>query len=265
MKATYRRDNSPARGKLLILGTLVLVSVFVLSYSPIRGTISRAVYSTAPGLWEFGGNMSDSWDAFWGEFRLKRSLVHENEVLQEEVSRMQAQVLDRNLLEERVHELEEKLGRAGNDDRVTARVLAGPGRTPYDTLVIDAGTEQGVQVLDRVVYAGAGVVGTVVEAYPTSAKVSLFSSPDKETMVVIGTQAIPATAFGRGMGNFEAKIPQGSLVITGDTVLIPGEHLIIGTVGAVEEKPAEPFMRVFFRTSFNIAAIQSVEVVKSIK
>lgn len=265
MKATYRRDNSPVKGKLLTLGVLVLVSVFVLSYGPVRGAISRAVYSTAPGLWELGGNMGSSWDAFWGEFRLKRSLVHENEILQEEVSRMQAQVLDRNLLEERVHELEEKLGRAGNDDRVTARVLVGPGRTSYDTLIINAGAEQGVQVLDRVVYAGAGVVGTVVEAYPTSSKVSLSSSPGKETMVVIGAQAISVTALGRGMGNFEAKVPHGSLVVVGDTVLIPGEHLMIGVVGAIEEKPAEPFIRVFFRTPFNIAAIRSVEVIKNIK
>jgi hypothetical protein len=81
--------------------------------------------------------------------------------------------------------------------------------------------------------------------------------------VVIGGNVIPATAHGRGMGNFEAKIPQGSLVASGENVLIPGEDLILGVVGAIEENPGEPFMRVFFRTPFNISAIDSIEVIKS--
>jgi cell shape-determining protein MreC len=162
----------------LTLVAIILTSTFVLFYDPVRGAVSGAVYSVAPGIWELGGRVGDSWSVFWGEFRLKRSLVHENEVLQKEVARMQGQMLDRNLLEERVVELEGKLGRAGSDDRVTARVLAGPGRSPYDTLVIDAGSEQGILVGDHVVYTGAGVIGTVAEVYPTSAKVRLFSSLD---------------------------------------------------------------------------------------
>lgn len=265
MKATYRRDNSPAKRKFITLAIILFTGAGILLLGSVRGGVSQAVYTTAPGLWELGGTVENSWSAFWGEFRTKRTLVHENETLQEEVARMQAQMLDRNLLEERVVELEGKLGRVGSDERVTARVLLGPGQSPYDTLIIDAGTEQGVHVLDRVVYAGAGVIGSVIEAYPTSAKINLFSSPGKETSVVIGGQAIPATARGRGMGNFEAKIPQGSLVVTGENVLIPGEDLIVGTVGSIEEKPAEPFAHIFFRTPFNISAIRSVEVIKSKK
>ena len=263
MKATYRRDNSPAKKKILTLGVLILISFFVLFYGPLRNGISRGIYSVAPGLWDLGVSVGSSWNSFWGEFRLKRSLVHENEVLQEEVARMQAQMLDRNLLEERVVELEGKLGRVGSDDRVTARVLAGPGHSAYDTLVIDAGSEQGILVGDRVVYAGAGVVGLTVEVYPTSSKVSLLSSPDKETAVVIGKEAVPTTARGRGMGNFESKIPQGSIVAVGDNVLIPGENMILGIVGSIEGKPSEPFIHVLFRLPFNIAAIRSVEVIKS--
>lgn len=263
MKATYRRDNSLAKKKLLTLAVVVLVSVFVLFFSPVRGAISRTVYITAPWMWDMGNNVGISWNAFWGEFSMKRSLVHENEALKEEVARMQAQMLDRNLLEEQVVELEGKLGRIGSDDRVTARVLAGPGRSAYDTLVIDAGSEQGILVDDSVVYAGAGVIGVIAEVYPTSSKVSLLSSPDKETMVTMGKEAIPTTARGRGMGNFESKIPQGSVVAVGDNVLIPGENMILGIVGSVEGKPSEPFMKILFRMPFNLSAVRSVEVIKS--
>ncbi|MHB1118234.1 MAG: rod shape-determining protein MreC [Minisyncoccota bacterium] len=263
MKATYRRDNLPAKKKFLTLTALVLLSVLVLSYGPVRSMISRTVYLVAPGVWELGGITASRWNIFWGEFRLKRSLVYENSLLREELARMQVQVLDRNLLEEHVRELEEKLGRAGSDDRVAARVLSGAGRAPYDTLIVDAGTDQDVLIGDRVVYAGMGVIGTVAEAYPDSAKVVLFSSPGEEVTVVIGEQAIPAVARGRGMGNFEAKIPQGSAVFLGENVLVDGGDLILGTVGAIEEEPSEPFMRVYFRTPFNIATVRSVEVIKN--
>lgn len=262
MKATYRHDNLSARRKFLMLALTVVLGVLVLSYGPVRGAISRAVYGIAPEVWTWGGTFQNSWHAFWGEFRLKRSLVSENEALQEEVARMQAQVLDRNLLEEKVTALEESLGRTGSDNRIVAHVLAGPGRSPYDTLVIDAGTEQGIALADRVVYAGAGVIGEIIEVYSSSAKVKLFSSPGENTPILIGAQAIPVVAHGRGMGNFEADVPRGSLVIEGDKAMVPGESLILGIVGAIEETPAEPFTRVFLRTSFNIATIRSVEVIK---
>lgn len=265
MKVTYRRDNVLARRKFLVPVALVIIGVLMLSYGPLRNVVSRAVYSTAPEIWELGGIVGNSWGAFWSEFRLKRALVHENKVLQEEVALMQVRVLDRNLLEGRIRELDEKLGRADGDDRVSARVLSGAGQNPYDMLVIDVGTRQGVLVGDQVVYTGAGIIGTVVEAYTTSAKVSLFSSPNKETMVVFAGQAIPATARGRGMGNFDAKVPQESLIVLGENVLIPGKDMILGVVGAIEKTPSEPFMKVFFRTPFNIATIRSVEVIKSKK
>jgi hypothetical protein len=84
--------------------------------------------------------------------------------------------------------------------------------------------------------------------------------------VLIGPRGIPGVARGRGMGNFETKVPQGSSVSVGDEVRLSGNALILGIVGAVDEKPAEPFVRVLFRTTFNIAEIRSVEVlVKKVK
>ena len=255
-----RRAKAQPRRKNIALALLVAVSAFALLYAPVRGALTSMAYNTAPGIWRFGENIHDAWTAVSVNFHIKRSLLHENEVLHEDVARMQTQVLDRNLLEERVTKLEEALGRAGSDSRVVADVLVSPSQTPYDTLVIDAGTEHGIAVGDRVVYAGAGVVGEVTEAYESSAKVKLYSFPGEEQSVSIGSHAVPGVVRGRGMGNFEVKVSQGSLVAQGDEVRTSGGNLILGTVGSVEEKPAEPSARVLFRTLFNIAEIRSVEV-----
>lgn len=260
MKMTHRRSNPLLTRKSVALIVLVTISAFALLYSPLRAMLTQVVYTVAPRAWSIGDTASGTWGSLVANFRIKRSLVYENEQLHTEIDRMQTQVLDRNLLEEKVLKLEEALGRAGSDNRVVASVLAGPGQSPYDTLAIDAGAEHGIAVGDVVVYAGAGVIGTVAEVSISSAKVKLYSSSGEEHLVLIGEHSIPTTARGRGMGNFEAKVPQGSVVAVGDTVLLPKDNLILGTVQLVEEKPAAPFITVLFRTPFNIAEIRSVEV-----
>ena len=245
---------------------VILFCIFSLLYRPVRELISQTIYAQASAVWKFGGVVGDTWNGFWGSFRSSGSFIKDNDTLKEEINRMQAEVLDRNLLSERVTKLEEMLGRKGEDNRVVAQVLSDVAHSPYDVLVIDAGSEQGVSVGDQVVYAGAGVIGEIVEVYNTSAKVKFFSSPERERAVQIGTRGIPGLARGRGMGNFETKVPQGSSVSVGDEVRLPGNALILGIVGAVDEKPAQPFVRVLFRTTFNIAEIRSVEVlVKKVK
>ncbi len=258
---TLHHDKLQLRRKNIVLAVLVLVSAFVLLYGPVRGAISQTIHTGAPAVWRFGGAFGDTLNSFLGGFQSKRSLVLENNTLKEEVNRMQANMLDRNILKERVIRLEEAFGRMGEDNRVVADVLAGPGWSPYDTLIIDAGAENGIMVGDRVVYAGAGVIGEIAELYDTASKVKLYSSHGEEYEVFVGQQSIPSVAKGRGMGNFEVKVPHGSLVIVGDEVLMPNGNLILGIVGSVEEDRILPFIRVLFRTTFNIAEVRSVEVI----
>jgi cell shape-determining protein MreC len=263
MKTTYRRANIDERRKVFILAGIIAVGIFLLCLPSVRGVISRVVYSTAPSLWETGNNIGNTWSSFWGEFHAKRALVLENETLKEQVSRMEAQILDRNLLAEQVAALEESLGRNPEDDRVLARVLAGPGAALYDTLSVDVGSNLGVTVGDQVVYSGSSAIGAVVEVYPKSSKIELLSSPGEKTQVLLGKDSIPVVATGKGMGNFEVLIPEGSNLAVGDIVTLPPGGLVLGTVGAIESKPSEPLVRVLFRTSFNISNIRSVEILVS--
>lgn len=256
-----RRDNRKKHQWEVALIATLAIGAFVLLYPPARLAFTGLVYRTAPGIWETGKSISSAWTSLRSTFHLKVSLLHENEVLHSEVERMQALVLDRNLLEERVLKLEEMLGRTVGDDRVAAEVLAVPGWSPYDTLVLDVGTDNGIAIGDRVVYAGRMVVGEIVEVYSSSAKAKLYSSSGEERTVVIGAQAVPGTAHGRGMGNFEVMVPQGSAVAIGDEVRTPEGSFILGVVGVVEEKIAEPTTRVLFRSPWNIAQMRSVEVV----
>lgn len=259
---THRRDNFLLKRKHIAPIALVAVCALALLIPPVRDALTQTVYTVVPGVWSVGDTVARIGGSFVVNFRDKEALLQENESLIALSDRMQAQVLDRNLLAEKVTKLEEALGRAGVDDRVVANVLAGPGRSPYDILIIDAGVDEGVSIGDRVVYAGSGVIGEIVEIEQNSSKVKLYSFPNEEHAVLVGTHALPANASARGMGNFEAKVPQNSKVAIGDDVVSAKGNLLLGVVSLVEEKPAEPFKRIYFRLPFNISEIRSVEVLK---
>ena len=247
--------------KNIVFIVLVSLGASVLFYMPIRSFFTQVVYAGAIKIWTFGGDTARVFHSFAENFRTKSSLANDNEFLLAEVNHMRAQVLDRNLLAQKVIQLEGALGRSSSGDRVVADVVVGQGRSPYDTLVIDAGAEDGINLGYTVVYGGSGAVGEIVEVSASSSKVKLYSSPNMEHLVNVGSYNIPATSSGRGMGNFEAKVPQDSMVTLGDNVISTKDGLILGTVSLVEEKPAEPFKRIFFRLPFNITEIQSVEVI----
>ena len=256
----HTRDILLSR-KNIALGALIAISAFALLYTPLRSTLTQAVYKVAPSFFGVGENADSAWGLFLANFREKGALMKENEILNETISIMETKVLDRNLLEEKVTRLEEALGRVRGDDRVVANVLVGAGQSPYDTLVIDAGEEEGINIGNMVVYSGSGTIGEVVETTQNSAKIKLYSYPGEEHRVTVGSHYIPVLAIGRGMGNFEAKVPQDSAVFVGDYVVTVSGNLILGTVSLIEAKPAEPIKKIFFRVPFNITEIQSVEVI----
>lgn len=260
-KMTLRQNKQFVSRKNIALIALVAISAFALLYTPLRATLTQAVYKVAPSIFGVGGNAESAWGEFLTNFREKDALVKENEILNEAISIMETKVLDRNLLAEKVTRLEEALGRVRSDDRVVANVLVGAGQSPYDTLVIDVGEEEGVNTGNMVVYSGSGAIGEVVETSSYSAKIKLYSSPGEEHRVTVGSHYIPVLAVGRGMGNFEAKVPQDSAVSVGDYVVTVKGNLVLGTVSSIEAKPAEPIKRIFFRVPFNITEIRSVEVI----
>lgn len=254
-----RVNKKKSRFEIALIATMVLGALLLL-YTPSRTVITGVVYQTVPRAWGFGEQVGDTWSGFVVNFKLKRSLSHENEMLHNEILRMQALVLDRNLLEEKVSKLEEILGRTVGDDRVVGQVLVVPGWSTYDTLILDVGEENGINLGDRVVYAGSSVVGEIVEVYADSSKVNLYSSPGNEYAVVVGPRAIPGKAHGRGMGNFELTLPHGSAVARGDTVRIPGKGYVLGTIEEIEENIAEGAVRILFQSPWNVAEMQTVEV-----
>jgi hypothetical protein len=146
---------------------------------------------------------------------------------------------------------------------VTARVLVRPPRTPYDSLVLDAGAESGVNQGDLVV-AGGIALGRIRSAGETSSVAELFSNPSSSHDALVGEPPVVAIARGLGGGSFELTVPQEVAVAAGDIVRLPGARsLILGIIARVSAEPTDVSKTVRFAAPVSFAALDFVEIIPS--
>jgi cell shape-determining protein MreC len=150
--------------------------------------------------------------------------------------------------------------------RTLAAVLMRPPFSLYDELIIDIGADHGI-VLGAKVYAPGNVlIGVTTDILGQTTKVMLFSSPGETYPVLIGPGHIPATALGRGGGQYEAQVPQASKVNQGDVVSDSSlSDAPFGIISAVIANPADPFELVLFAPPVNVYQLRWVLVATSTK
>lgn len=136
---------------------------------------------------------------------------------------------------------------------ILGTILARPTFLPYDILIIDVGSADGVASTSLIYAAEKVLIGRTLEVLPHTTKVKLFSSPGETYTVSIGDKHVPATAFGRGGGQYEAQVPHGSNIQVGDVVLDGTlSDRSFGIVAAIETDPSDPFDTVMFAPPVNI-------------
>lgn len=193
----------------------------------------------------------------------KYSLIKENKRLKNEiVSRDSSALMLSSLIEENEN-LKSALGRSATGDDILGVILSRPPMSPYDTLIIDIGTADGVAVGNKVYTEGDVLVGDIAEAYLHQSKVSLFSSPGRTTSILIGSSTVETLATGRGAGNYVAKLPVEVKIKKGDPIITP--QIRMHTFGVVEEimvDSSDSLQTILFKTPINIHEFRFVEVDK---
>ena len=158
-------------------------------------------------------------------------------------------------------DLKKLLETRASSSSVVAYVLKKPPFSAYDTFIIDAGTDAGVENGDKVFAIGGVIIGEIAEATPFTSKVKLYSSHGEKYEVFIGQANVQATATGRGGGSFEAVLPRDVKISEGDAVTIP--HLtttVFGVVKKVIADPARAFSTILFSQPINIYEQKWVEI-----
>lgn len=173
--------------------------------------------------------------------------VRDRNALDEELDTMRRAVAAQSGTSATIHrlveenqELRELLG-AVPGDRQVVRVIARPNTLPYDTLMIDQGSVQGI-VERAPVYLGQDqVVGYISSVRPTTALVTLVTSPDFSATAFVSGPDIFTLTEGMGSGVMRVRVPQGINLQIDDVVILPAvDSGVYGQIFAIETSPTQP-------------------------
>lgn len=195
-------------------------------------------------------------------FRKSADLAKENETLRQQILILSAENADRKMLFAENAELKLGLGRVLDSKPVHATILKKPPVSPYDTFVLDVGTNNGVTSGDTVAF-GNLVIGEIIDVGTSYSKARLFSSPGNVFQGTIGEENISIEAKGIGGGAFEALVPIGANVEEGNTLILPSiSPKVFGYVERTEDLTDEGFKKIFFTLPINLNQIGAVSIVK---
>jgi cell shape-determining protein MreC len=139
---------------------------------------------------------------------------------------------------------------------ILAGVVARPPESPYDTLVLAAGENEGVALGQEAFGAGGVPIGVVSSVLADFSRVTLFSAPGTNTVGWVGRTNLPLTIFGAGAGAMNATSARSAGIAVGDTVFVPGPGMLpIGTVTRIDSDPSSPSVTLRIQPALNLFSI----------
>lgn len=195
-------------------------------------------------------------------FESKQSLIKKVVSLQTTLDKKNASLIALSSLEKENENLKAEFGRSFDKNKgVLARVIFTPNRSLYDTMILDAGSFEGIKE-GQIVYAfGDIALGTVSDVQEKSSTVLLYSSPNRETVGNITGSNIAVTLIGRGAGEYEVRMPRDISFEQGG--IISAQSLEVHTLATIQKivtDPRDPFQRLLAKAPVNLQTLKWVIV-----
>ncbi|OHB02192.1 MAG: hypothetical protein A3F53_01165 [Candidatus Zambryskibacteria bacterium RIFCSPHIGHO2_12_FULL_48_10] len=256
MKMNYlprNRARSPFMKPVLVLLGVFVVVVFLLFL------FDGAIISIASPLWKGENIVATKLGVIGNFFHSKNFLATENATLKERIAFLELEKAARFPEMGSGGAMEEMFARRVETGGIIATVLARPPQTPYDTFIIDAGSNDGVKEGSGVLMSEGPGLGTVEQVFGSSAKVRLYSASEVKTAAMLERHGISVTLEGAGGGNFKLVLPRETEVEAGDRILSADiSSRLLAVVGDVVMKPTDSFKEVLAISPVNIFGIHFV-------
>jgi rod shape-determining protein MreC len=260
--------------RTFILSVALLVSFLFMTLQvrqegPLVDLLERGLVLTATPFLKLYAAVTGNTSRLWANYVDLRSVRGEKLRLEEEVAALREQVrrLEEAGLENarlrRLLDLPAALGL----DLVTAQVIAKDTTNWFKTVMINKGSEAGLQ-RGLPVIAPEGLVGRVVEVIPGTAKVQLLTDPVSSVGALLKEQRVTGLVTGdRGQTAIVKYLPLLAEVRVGDVVLTSGmggafpKGILIGTVTAIHRKSGALFQEASVQPSVDFGRLEEVLVI----
>lgn len=259
------RDKKQIAKRKVMIKNIIICSVFILlSVAGVLAWSGKIFVSLGRPIWKTENTVTSGIDSTKYVVRTKSAVFNENENLKKENTELRLSMIDYQVLKNENTQLKELFGRVVPPNKFTiANILTRPNRSPYDTIIIDGGSDVGIMEGDRV-YAGIDIpIGEVSKVYSNASLVLLYSNPGQITEGLLDGSNASVELLGRGGGNFEMTIPLDLVSDKGMSVVLPGiKSEILAIIDAVISIPTDPVKKVILHSPVNIQSLKWVQVEK---
>ncbi len=257
------RDKKEIVKKRRMIKNLIFLSIFLLlAVLGVFGFSSNFLYFIGRPIWKVETSVKNNLVNIGYVARTKASVYKENQNLLSENVDLKNFMVDYQVLKNENISLKESFGRVTTKkDMVLANILTKPNYSPYDTIIIDIGSDIGIAVGDKVYNNVITPIGEVSVIYKNTSLVTLYSNPGKVTETIIEGLNTNVELVGRGGGNFEMIIPIDLPYTKGGSVIIPSlGPEVVAVIGDVISNPNDPVKKVLLSSPVNIQNLKWVFV-----
>lgn len=217
---------------------LAIVMIGLLLLAPtLLGSLSRLVWYPAEQFRVWLNESQNSLPAIW---RDRQALLDEIRNLETKIATEQGTDNTVRRLQVENDQLRSLLG-TEISERIVSRVVARPPQLPYDLIMLDKGSVEGIE-LNAPVFAGQDTVfGLVSQVNQNTSYVTPLSHPSVTFTVFIVGPNIFTIAEGMGSGVIRVRVPQGITISENDIVLLSAaDAAVIGQIQVVRTTPTKP-------------------------
>lgn len=262
MKTTFHRNRRrKVIKKFIILGIVVALVFFVFKNQPVNHLISNKISTIIRPFLKLGNEAKEWLNINFVIFKEKKILEQENSNLKNKIMELETKQLSCELLEKENYQLKEIFSRAGDKKYLLSLILSKPPQSPYDILLIDAGSANGIRKGMPVTAYGDVLIGYIDEVFSKTSKVKLISFPKEETNALISSLNIPVIVIGRGGANMEIILSKSIEIQPGEKIIsLDITPLLLGIIEKIESGPPDPFQKLLFRLPVNIQELKYVMI-----
>lgn len=262
MMYQFRDKKQITRKKRIIRNVIGFGVFFILSAVGVLGLTGQLFNYVGKPIWQAEKFIAGSLYNSNYLLRTKASISKENHSLIEEILNIRLTMIDYQILKKENNELKELLSRIEiKKDFILGNILTKPNHSPYDTVVIDIGSDVGVKENDKVYANGNIPIGIIGKVYDKTSVITLYTNPELKTEGFIEGTNASVVLIGRGGGNFEMIIPIELNAEKGTMVYLPGYTTeALAVIDEVISEPSDPFKKVILSSPVNIQNLKWVQV-----
>jgi cell shape-determining protein MreC len=207
--------------------------------------------------------LAESTSSFPLFFRDRTELINRISTLESALAGAGGNQFTIDSLAQENEDLRSLLGYEG-EERILAGIIGRPSQLPYDVLMLDRGSADGVTEGAPVYINDSTVIGLVRAVTPYSSVAELITTPGFETTVYIIGPDIYTTAVGNGGGQMRVGVPQGINLTVGDLVVIPSVTSgVYGAITHIETSPTQPEQYGYVATTIPLGSMRLVSIGKT--